>query len=553
MKRRLTILTALLCLTLTATAQLEQVDSLLGSFEQKPTAQTANVFFRYLNAVGIIDEPIELKSDAPADTLRMQTWYWAAELYHAAQLYERAAEYGVKALPLCRRGKNLEMEGDCLALLSVCYVRVGDFKSAATYAHQCNELDLRQGDPDNISSSYNTLAGIYMSNNQLDEAERYILKAIDYAKRAQNPHRQAVIYGMASEVYQHKEDAQKSYEYASRAYKLEQQLGNAPKAAVRQAQMGGSLISLERWDEAKKALTQAIPTLREAGDLHSLGIACNHMGILLLTHEKQLPEASTYFNEALQIFHEQGDIYNECISRKGMYESLRFSDPTEAMIHNDWYNRLRDSLYDRETGELLSEYAAQYGHQQLLEEKEEMKHHYLLGIVVGVVVALMLALGTWLWSRRRERRQQQHTAELTRRIDELTQQFEQLNETQQKALADNDDQLLSEQDRIFLMQVIEAVNEGLPRRQYDVETIAAQLNMTAATFRRRLQAVACESPKNYISAIQMQKAAHLLTRHSELSVGEVADRCGFDEVGNFTRAFKRAYGVAPSQFREQQA
>ena len=74
---------------------------------------------------------------------------------------------------------------------------------------------------------------------------------------------------------------------------------------------------------------------------------------------------------------------------------------------------------------------------------------------------------------------------------------------------------LSADDRLFLLRVIEAVNEGLPTGEYSSEQIASKLCMSASTFRRRLLSVAGESPKAYISAIQMERAVMLLTQNPE--------------------------------------
>ena len=60
---------------------------------------------------------------------------------------------------------------------------------------------MRGGNDDDISSSLNTLAGIYMAGYQAKEAEHIILQAIDHANRADNPGRKAIILGMASEIY----------------------------------------------------------------------------------------------------------------------------------------------------------------------------------------------------------------------------------------------------------------------------------------------------------------------------------------------------------------
>lgn len=49
----------------------------------------------------------------------------------------------------------------------------------------------------------------------------------------------------------------------------------------------------------------------------------------------------------------------------------------------------------------------------------------------------------------------------------------------------------------------------------------------------------------------MEQAAKLLTENADLSIQQVAARCGYDEASSFGRAFRKAYGVSPSLYREQ--
>ena len=60
-----------------------------------------------------------------------------------------------------------------------------------------------------------------------------------------------------------------------------------------------------------------------------------------------------------------------------------------------------------------------------------------------------------------------------------------------------------------------------------------------------------ESPKAFISAIQMEKAAKLLVDQPELPIVDVAFRCGFDDASSFTHTFKRIFGITPTQYRER--
>ena len=572
-------------------AQEQKTDRLVEQFDSSPSLSTAHAFLQELHHQGLIEQPIRFAATTPIDTLRQQVWYWAAEYFYDCQDYGRAAAYGLKALPLCQVGGNRQVEGDCLNILALTYVRKGEFEHAAKYAKLCNQLDLKQGDADNIASSYNTLAGIYMSLRQPKEAEKYILKAIDYCKKAGNPVRMAVLEGMASEVYHHLGDDETALDYATKAWQAEQQLGRPDKVAIRQAQRAAALIALKRTAEAKQALQEAIPELRKSGNLHSLGIACNQMGLLLL-REKNDTAAVRYYNEALTIFTSQHDIYNESHTRRGLYEALRNSNPSMAMLHNDRYNDLRDSLYDRETGELLSKYAAEYGYEELQQQNADDRSAYRLYLII-LVVLIAVILAAWFWYRRcqqrRIRRLMQELAKyedsrcddsrcddsrcevrgtgyengdelqntevegnLVPRTSHLAPREEQVapRKEQDAPTTDTPDDPLTAEEREFLMRVIEVVNLRLVTREFSIDAVATEMGMSRSTFYRRLQDASGFTPKAYIMAIQMRRAENLLKRHPDMLITEVSEQCGFEDVSSFNRAFKRALGVSPSQYRE---
>ena len=91
-----------------------QIIALLKAFDNSSTIKDANAFFAQLDKEGFTDSKIVLSEKTPADTLRQQVWYWAAEYCYDQQDYDKARELGLKALPLCQTGGNRTVEGDCL-------------------------------------------------------------------------------------------------------------------------------------------------------------------------------------------------------------------------------------------------------------------------------------------------------------------------------------------------------------------------------------------------------------------------------------------------------
>ena len=520
-------------------AQTEKGDSLLKQFETRQSSQTANQFFALLQQEEVTDSLIRVPANTSSSYLCQQVWYWALEYYLSFQKYEEGTVYGEKALKLLRQDKDVVVLGDCLASLAICYFRMGDFDSAIVYAKQCNELDLKQGDPDNISSSCNLLAAIFISSRQYTEAEKYVLKALDYNSKTNNTSRQAILRGMACEVYNNMQQYDRAVAFGEQALKMEQQLKHPDKVAVRQSQLAESFIGMGRFDEAKDLLKEALPVLRKDKNRHSLGIASNQMGRLLL-HDGNTEEAAVCFREALQIFLEQKDIFNESRSRRGLYEALRDTDPVEAMKHNDRYNQLRDSIFDSETGMLLSQYSAQLDNEHLQAEKDEMRQTQRRNVFITGAVLLLVALILSCVSYWTIRRHHKRIAELTGEISRIQQDMTDIKDiTESKKLDFNEQQ--------FLIEVMTLVNDSMASHEISVDDIAHKMGFTTSTFRRRLQQITGETPKSYISTIQMQKAATLLNSN-QYSVNEVAQMCGFIETSNFTRTFKRVFGKTPSKY-----
>ena len=511
------VVTALLALVINANlwAQ-DNVEQILQQFDRHTDVAVANQFFNELAKAEFTDETISFGAETPADSLKQQVWYWAAEWLYDQQQYEQAEQYALKALQ--KYHPSNPEKTDCLNTLGCIYVRLSDFKKAAHYARQSVDMEMKGGDHDRISSSLNTLAGIYMAGYQAKEAEQIILQALDHANKVDNPGRKAIILGMASEIYHTLGDDAKALTYAEQAIEIEKRLGRQPKLTIRLSQKGSTLLGLHRYKEAEEIFRQIIPELKEMGDAHSYAIALNRLGMSLLCQER---------------------------------ESYWTINPDSAKIELDYFDLLKDSLYMHSTAEALSRYNAEFGNDQLQKENEEVKKAHQRTIILAAFIILLMALGAWFIIQRIRRNHQRVMQELIREIELLRSDKQETTQTTEEPTEENLADERNEEDRQFLMQVIEAVNLAMPSGNFGVETIASELNMSVQTFRRRLMAAAGESPKSYISAIQMERAVTLLTDSRDMPISKVANLCGFEETSSFGHTFKRIYGCSPSRYREE--
>lgn len=81
-----------------------------------------------------------------------------------------------------------------------------------------------------------------------------------------------------------------------------------------------------------------------------------------------------------------------------------------------------------------------------------------------------------------------------------------------------------------------------------VSELAARFYMEQNNFIRRFKRYTGKTPKEYQISCRMERATALLAE-SELSLSEIAARCGFASHSFFSKTFKRLYGITPTQYR----
>ncbi len=490
-----------------------------------------------------------------AQTNKGEALLGQADSLYAAQQYKDACQIAEQALPLC---KGTETEADCLNLLAVINIRLSDYEKAAKYAKLCYGLDEKSGDPDMMSSSLNTLAAIYMGANQPKEAERYVLMGIEQAEKANNPNRKAILLAMASEVYHAMGNDQQALPYIEKAYEIDKQAGNEPRAMVRLAQKASVLIGLHDYQQAEQLLKEVITALRKSGDTHSLAIACNKMGMVLLSQQRE-DEAVPYYREAAEVFSKMGDIYNEVHARRGLYESQWKSNPDAAKAEFNRFNDLKDSIYSNTSAEKLAKYNAEFGNDWLQIENHEQRQAKQRAILIGIIVAVLLiaiAIAIWLIMRNQHRRQQAINQQLSTDIHELREKYRQLNVQYDHAIitthSDEEQEELKQADREFLETAVKTINDLINNGQLDATTVAKQMGLSLFQFRQRLTSITGETPQSFVQIVRMRRARHLLDYHRELNIFEIAELCAYNDTPSFTRAFKKTFGITPTQYLERQ-
>jgi AraC-like DNA-binding protein len=75
--------------------------------------------------------------------------------------------------------------------------------------------------------------------------------------------------------------------------------------------------------------------------------------------------------------------------------------------------------------------------------------------------------------------------------------------------------------------------------------LASEVNMSVSAFHHNFKAVTNTSPLQYVKSYRLHKA-RLLMVHDGLKASTAAIRVGYESASQFSREFKRLFGMTPS-------
>lgn len=307
------------------------------------------------------------------------------------------------------------LKADCLSQASIIEQRKGNLQGAIGYAERCLDLDRAEGNPENVSSSLNNIAGMYLTSGQYDIAKRYIDEAVAMERNLGRDAYMAVRLGMASEIYLKLGDADSALKYADEAFVLDSLAGRGEKVAIRRCQRASALAMLGRDDGVLRDLELAVPVLENENSLNSLAIAYAQIGEASL-HEHRPAEAEHAFLKCIEAAAAFGNHYVEARGHKGIWQTLRETSPAEALAHLEAYSRIQAQINSDKAAEELARFDVKYEtlkrEQTIAMQKQKLKWWTVSVVLLsGMLVLVCIAL---VFYRRLSRTTEEKNAMLVR-------------------------------------------------------------------------------------------------------------------------------------------
>ncbi len=109
----------------------------------------------------------------------------------------------------------------------------------------------------------------------------------------------------------------------------------------------------------------------------------------------------------------------------------------------------------------------------------------------------------------------------------------------------------SRPDEILLEKINAFILKNLGDKDLDVGQLADTMNMSRATFYRKLKSVSNLSPNELINITRLKKAAELLLS-TDYKIQHIATLTGFASQAQFGRSFTRQFGITPSGYAQRE-
>lgn len=105
-------------------------------------------------------------------------------------------------------------------------------------------------------------------------------------------------------------------------------------------------------------------------------------------------------------------------------------------------------------------------------------------------------------------------------------------------------------DEFELVFSIQRDFENNCRKKYTLSSLAREHHVSISTISHQFKKITGLSVFDYLFSIRISSAKYFLA-NSDMTVGEIVEKCGFSDASNFSRSFRKEVGITPSEFRKK--
>lgn len=108
---------------------------------------------------------------------------------------------------------------------------------------------------------------------------------------------------------------------------------------------------------------------------------------------------------------------------------------------------------------------------------------------------------------------------------------------------------LSKEDKAFINKLIDVVHSQMVKGDVDMEHIAAALSISRKQLRTRVHSITGLMPVAFVLRVRLNYARRMV-RNEDTPLTIIAQKCGFQNLSHFSKAFKQQFNISPQQYRK---
>lgn len=141
--------------------------------------------------------------------------------------------------------------------------------------------------------------------------------------------------------------------------------------------------------------------------------------------------------------------------------------------------------------------------------------------------------------------------ELNIRVKNLIEQRKKLREKYIRIFDVNPQDIsVTSADEKFLHRIVTIFENNIANPEYNTEKFAGEIGMSRSGLNKKLNALTDLPTHQFVLRLRLKRAAKLLKKASG-NVSEIAYQVGFSNISHFAKAFRKLYGLSPSEFTRQ--
>lgn len=433
--------------------------------------------------------------------------------YRRLGIYDIAAQYHYNALQLCMQFSDKQSQQAkknrvvSLNGLGNVYLTLGNIQQADSVFRQALAGEHELNSPLGQAINYANIGSIFEDKQLIDSAWIYYRLSMQKNIQAQSDLGVALCYTHYGRLYEKQHNYKEAILQYQTAYNLMQKKDDHWHALEALLPLANIYILQNNLTAAKELLNKALPI---ANDIQSK----EHLQRIQLL----------YYN----IYKQQGD------TQRALNAFVLAKQYQDSVVNIKTLNDVQNMRINIERQRKQDELQLIQNNLQL--ERKAKKTAYIALFAVVCAAFLSIILIYFILHHRTPKQQTTDTSLPNPPIDS--------HPTQET-------ETMSSQDQQFINKLNDNVFALIRQNKLDTSKLANSLGISTIQLNRRINSITGYNTTTYITQLRMNYAKRMLDSKQDLSISDIANKCGYDDVAYFCRIFKQTTQMTPSQYRKR--